>query len=307
MKKITFILIASITLTTFFASCDKEKVLDAPSIISVSQGTYMGVVHLNWEPIPNAHSYIERKSPDGNWLDAGSISTNPPFDDYGFNLPDHKITFGTHYTYRIKSISSDYDDSPFCEVTGEGWTYILKPIELTVTNENGEINLSWTDTNANVQNVQELWYEIQQKTTNSNTYNTIHTTDHLNKGESESTYTFSSTLESDLTASYKIYAIYNYTFKNMDQEGSSGQCYNESSEETISRGAITSYTWNSLGDFGTSNGISFVKTKVYDNTIYTAILDNPEIGKPMLYQSNGSNFNNISGTYPDAFLNNFKK
>jgi len=301
-----FFLVASILLATFFTSCE-DKSLDDPSSVSVSQGTYMGIVHLNWDPVPDAQYYnIERQGPDGNWLGAGTVST-PPFDDHGLTLPDNRITFGTHYSYRISSASSSYDDSPFREVAGEGWTYVLQPISLTVSNENGEIKLSWTDTNANVQNVQELWYQIQQKATNSDTYLTIHTTDHLNKGESENTYSFTSNLESDLTASYKIYATYNYTFKNMDQEGAGGQCHNESNEEAVSGGSGTSsYTWNSLGDFGTStNGISFVRTKVYDNTLYTAILDNPEIGSPVLYKLNGSSLNDISASYPADLQNNF--
>jgi len=255
-----FFLIASIILATFFTSCEEES-LDGPSSVSVSQGTYMGIVHLSWDPVPDAQYYnIERQGPDGSWLNAGTVTT-PPFDDYGFNLPDHKITFGTHYSYRISSASSSYDDSPFREVTGEGWTYVLQPIILTVTNENGEIKLSWTDANANVQNVQYLYYEIQQKDANENTYHSIHTTDHLNKGESENTYSFSSNLESDLATSYKIYAVYNYAFKNMDQEGAGGQCYNESNEETVSGGS------NSFGniDFTVKSGTEYI-TGISDST-----------------------------------------
>lgn len=310
MKKITFILISSIILAVFFTSCNKDETLDGPSSVSVSQGTYMGIVHLNWDPVTDAQYYnIERQSPDGNWLNAGTVTT-PPFDDYGFNLPDNRITYGTHYSYRISSANHDKGDSPFLNAQEQGWTYILKPIELTVTNEGSEMTLSWRDTNVYVTNFSECFYKIQQKTTNADIYTTIHTTDHLIMEESY-TYSFTSSTQEDITASYKIDGIYTFKMKNMDQEGASGQCNNESNEADVTGGgggSTSSYLWASLGSFGNSaNGINFIKEKVYDNTLYAAIIDNPTSGKPVLYQSDGSNFSSISGTYPDAFLNNFEK
>jgi len=305
-----FVLIVSVAALVFVLfACDKEETLDAPSNITASQGTYMGVVHLNWAAVPNAHYNIERKGTDGNWLDAGYISTPPPFDDYGFNLSDNKIDFGTHYSYRIKSVSSDYDDSQFTNVSNEGWAYVLQPININITNENGEIKLSWSDTNAFVQNIQYLWYEIQEKYLDSDSYHTIHSTDHLNKGNRSQTYSFASNSESDLTAWYRVKASYSYKYKNMDTE-TNGLCELESNEQTISEGGngneTSSYQWNSLGSFGScNNGISFAKTKNYNNVLYTVILDNPSSGNPILYQSDGSSFNNISASYPVALQNSF--
>ena len=268
----------------------------------------MGVVHITWDPVSDAHGYkIERQTPYG-WLDAGYVTT-PPFDDFGLNLSDDRITDGTHYLYRISSVSNEKDDSPFINSSKQGWAYVLQPLKLTVTTDQNKINLSWTDPNANVRNIQYLKYEIY-KTDLFNQFRKIHTTNNINNGNVNNTYSFTPYNEEDFTSSYKIKVIYYYNYKNMDNNTFSILDI-ESNEVAVTGGgggSISSYTWNSLGEFGTStNGISFIKTKTYDNTLYTAILDNPETGKPFLYQSNGSDFNNISGTYPDAFLNNFDK
>jgi len=300
--RFTFVL--NIALLSFIMfSCEKEETLDVPLGIKVSQGTHMGVVHIEWPAVPNAHYNIERLSPGGNWLDAGYVS-EPPFDDYGFNLPDNKIEPGTHYTYRIKSVSSDYDDSGFSETTTEGWSYVLKPIELKAT-DNG---LSWFDPNTLVTNFLSLRYKITEIPGNDPHYETLaYQSDNRTTEDGH----FSCDMGLRPESYYRIDVTYQYRYKNMDDIYAEGSCKNtvtiSSDDISDDIGGFTSpYNWTDLGSLGnTNNGISFVKTKVYDHTFYTAILDNPSQGKPVLYKLNGSSFNNISNSYPDGLENNF--
>jgi len=305
MKKVVLSLTVSIVFSTLFLSCAKEETLEVIPAVSVSQGTYMGVVHLNWSPTEGAEHYnIERLGPNGGWIQAGYISS-PPCDDYGLGLPDNHISFGTHYSYRIQSYGSDVDASPFTYVAEQGWTSEIEPIELSVTKEENTINLFWVEPNVDVENLSCVVYELQRKREFESNYSTFHTTDHLNPKDNYS-YSIHYATSEDESASYKIKARYCYRFKDMDNY-SEGQCNNESNESGVSNGgSTTSFTWNNLCEFGNSNnGISFAKTKVYDNTIYTAIIDNPAIGSPIIYQLNGNNFENISNSYPIAFENNF--
>ena len=307
--RLRFLLPTSLVfLILLFSACEKDEVLDAPSSISVSQGTYLGVVHLNWEANPNAHYSIERRGSDGNWLDAGYIE-QPPFDDYGLHLSDNKIDFGTHYSYRIKAVSSDIDDSQYSGTTTEGWSYLLQPIELTVKKEDNKFTLSWKDTNVFVSNFLQHSYKIT-KIGEENGYESLVTNVNGGTDENGEYIFYSNSVEYDSKASYKIDATYTFRFKNMNDPYAQGSCKNESNESTISSGgnggSTNSYLWNSLGSFGSSNnGINFVKTKVYNNTLYTVILDNPSSGNPILYQSDGSSFNNISASYPPALQNSF--
>jgi len=75
------------------SSCEK-KPLDPASAMNVSQGTYIGVIHVSWDPVPGAQYYnIERQGSDGQWKAVSG--------DYTDNISpaDIESNNGIYYVY----------------------------------------------------------------------------------------------------------------------------------------------------------------------------------------------------------------
>ncbi len=309
-KVLSLLIVAIFAILT---SCEKQ--LEPVNDITVSQGTYFGVVHLNWTPVADAHHYhIHRMGPDGQWLDAGSIN-DPPFDDYGFNLPDNKLAPGVRYQYRISSESNDIKNSDYSPVSGEGWSYEIKPIEIQAQkNDNGSVTISWTDPNAEQLQKYNLYqcsyklvrgYEGQGERYDSKlTDITISSADETDKF----TYTRSNPYDNE---NYFVEATYSYTYKNYDSGTMEESCkYTTERVTATSSGDGTEITYNttSLNDIPRANsGCGWLELKNINNTIYASIITNPSVGKPVVYKLNGTSWSNISNAYPEGLQKNFER
>ncbi len=295
-------------------SCKKD--LDPIAQIGVSQGTYMGIVHLSWDPVENAEYYnIERQGPDGEWRAAGTV-TNSPFDDYGFNLGDNKLVEGVKYNYRVISASRDIGDSDPAYAQNQGWIYEMKPIDLTVSrNEDASITLHWTDSNQNVYdtygNSVQYYYVIERAYEDDMDFNQIHTTDH---GGGDQTY-IDEDVATDKTAIYRITGRYEYQYKNMDDDYVTGiniKTYAEVSESGGGGGGggggESQYDVENLNDLPQSgDGYGYVYLKNINDDMYLVTIPNPAFGSPVVYKLNGTSWQNISNDYPAGLQQNYDK
>ncbi len=314
-----FFLIALAFLLIFVSSCDNEE-LQAPSSITVSQGDYMGVVHLTWTPIANAQHYsVQRDDGSGNWLDAGYVAS-PPFDDYGLGIGDNQLEMGKHYRYRLAAHTNDddYDDSSYGAISEDGWTFTPLDLKTDITTKE-EYNqpyqtINWTDTNLVLaKNVHRCNYVLYAKKANESTYSELtHKDFEVYQGELPD-YHFSYDNGIDYAGQiidYKIETKYSYRYKNMDNENWNGQIpdpfiTNFSSNDN---GNSLAYTWTPLSDFGSaSNGIGFLETKLYNGVLYAAYLNSPTFGQPQVTQYSGGSWADLSNTLPTGLQNNFDK
>lgn len=294
----------------FLNSCAEDEKLNPVNSISVSQGTYIGVVHITWPPVTDAGYYnIQRMGPDGTWMGAGTV-TEPPFDDYGFGLPDNKLVEGARYIYRISSASADVGDSPYSDPSGEGWIYECQAIELQATRQNdGTVSLVWNDPNlsqAIKSNVVTYYYKIMRRYEGETSYQDIHTT---NPASTIQNFNYTDgTVANDKKAFYKIQGWYNFEFKNMDWGLTSEYFMEEYPETEESGGASQSnYTITQLNSFPRlNNGCEYVFLKNIENEMYAATLAKPVLGNPIIYKLSGSTWQNISTGYPAGLLRNFK-
>jgi hypothetical protein len=306
-KAATLFAICSLFIT---GSCKKEKTLDTVSNISVSQGTYMGVVHITWDGVSDASYYnIERQGPDGNWIAAGTVSGSP-FDDFGLGLPDNKLQAGVKYNYRITSASSDLDDSGYADAPGQGWMYEIKPIQLTVTRDNsGNNTLNWSDPNQDLinYNLVGFSYKIKRKYENETEFTDIFTTDKIATAK-DMTYV-DNTVANDKKATYSIEGMYDYGYKNMDYGDFVGYWSNQFAAVEETGGSLqANYNTTFLNSFPAAiDGYSAVWLKNINSEMYAAVIPKPVFGAPVVYKLNGTSWQNISTSYPDGLQKNYEK
>ncbi len=306
-KAATLFAICSLFIT---GSCKKEKTLDTVSNISVSQGTYMGVVHITWDGVSDASYYnIERQGPDGNWIAAGTVAGSP-FDDFGLGLPDNKLQAGVKYNYRITSASSDLDDSGYANAPGQGWMYEIKPIQLTVTRDNsGNNTLNWSDPNQDLLNYNLVGfsYKIKRKYENETEFTDIFTTDKIATAK-DMTYV-DNTVANDKKATYSIEGLYDYGYKNMDYGDFVGYWSNQFAAVEETGGSLqANYNTTFLNSFPAAiDGYSAVWLKNINSEMYAAVIPKPVFGVPVVYKLNGTSWQNISTSYPDGLQKNYEK
>ena len=311
MKFVNIILVI-FSFLIFITSCDEEdEQLSTVNEISASQGTYIGVVHINWDPVTGASHYnIERKGPDGVWTSAGSVA-EPPFDDYGLGLSDNKLTEGTRYTYRITSCSDDADDSEYSDQSGEGWIYEPQTIELQATRqENESIVVSWNDPNLSQisqSNLLACKYIVSRRYEDETSFGDLYTTGDISSVQDLS-YTDES-VASGTNAYYQIRAWYYYSYKNMDY-GTYNEYWIKTYDEVQESGGTVpvNYTVTQLGSIPrVSNGCGFVMLKNINDVIYAATIAHPATGKPLIYKLDGTSWQNISTGYPYGLQQNFSR
>ncbi len=298
--RVHFILV---TVITFLFSGCKEEQLDLPGNLIVSQGSYLGVVHLSWDPVANAQYYnIDRQDQStGEWQNAAT-SSGTEVDDYGFNLPDNKIVVGKHYKYRISAGSSDIDDSGYINSNQEGWTYEPQPVTVTAIIEaNGNVSVSWHESNLldQLQNYSNSEYTILRKNATVQDFVSVGTI----QGD---------TLFTDISPGddpqYKVEAKYHYSYINMDW-GTYDDIATLESEISVATGSgpiTVSYTHTDLGSISSSGGISFAEFKTYNSVHYLGTIKDADAagnGLPAIYHLNGTSWQAIGGTYPSDIMN----
>lgn len=316
MKTFKMLPVFIIAIFAILTSCEDEQ-LESVNNITVSQGTYFGVVHLNWTPVVDAQRYnIQRMGPDAQWLDAGTVN-EPPFDDYGFNLPDNKLVPGVRYQYRMTSGADDIDDSDFSPVSSEGWSYELKPIEIQAQkNDNGNVTITWTDPNAEQlqkYNLNNITYKLVRGFEGQGDMYDLQLAEVSISGANEQdklTYTESDP-STGYTENYFVEATYTYTYKNMDWGTTNDFCRSATDRVTAtSSGGGTEITYNTtfLNDIPRANsGCGWLELKNINNSIYASIITNPSVGKPVVYKLSGTAWTNISSAYPEGLQKNYEK
>jgi len=300
MKTLNVLLMMFFIIVT---SCNVDKQLDTVSHINVSQGTYIGIVRLNWEPVSEASRYnIERKETNGDWISVASIEETT-YDDYGAGFPDNKLVEGAKYSYRISSASDNLDDSPYSNTSDEGWIYEFEPIQLTVTRESdGSISLNWSDPNQELasSNYHVFYYRIKRRYENETEFKDIYTTDHIGTVK-DMAYTDGGVAK-DKTAYYQIQGVYEYGLDGMIWE------HNYDVKKESGGTLQVNYTITQLGNSPRANdGYGFVKLKNINGEMYVATIAKPVFGNPIIYKLNGTSWQSISSNYPEGLLKNYDK
>jgi len=291
-----------IVITFLFSGCKKEQ-LKTPGNFIVSQGSYLGVVHLSWDPVADAQYYnIDRQDQaNGEWINAAT-SSGTEVDDYGFNLPDNKIVVGKHYKYHISAGSSDVDDSGYINSDKEGWTYEPQPVIVTATFEtNGNVTVSWQESNLlnQLQNFTSVEYTIFRK--NASVQNFV------SAGTTQGDTLFTDTSPGD-DPQYKVEAKYHYNYQNMDWGSANAVAILESGVSVATGGGpgTINYTPTDLGIISSSAGISFAELKTYSSIQYMGAIKDADAagnGIPAIYKLNGTSWQAIGGTYPENIMN----
>lgn len=302
-----------ILLALFLSSCETEEKLGPPASLYASQGTYLGVVHLTWESVPNAERYnIERLDPiSGQWQDAVSVTENPG-DDYGFNLPDNKITPGTKYKYRIASQSDNADDSGYIEASEDGWAYELKDpvLKYALFQDDGFVRVSIHEPNdlKGLGNWNWVRYDVYRKGENDFDFSKVGDTNNLPAVDDSVFF-----IDHDNpvpNAEYKVKATYAYQYKNMDWGISNGEYQKNSNIVTVETGNTgeIEYTQTNLGTVTASVGdksIPRAEIKEKNGEIYIGMLKDANAagyGVPEIIKRS-STWIKVGGTYPSAIMN----
>ena len=306
----------------FFTACQKEEHLNNVSDLSVSQGTYLGVVHLSWDPVPDAQYYnIDRLDPEtGQWLNAATTS-GTEVDDYGFNLPDNKLVYGEHYKYRISSASKDADDSEFKEFDQYGWTYIPAPLVPTAEwLNNDHVKVTWSDPIAadviagKVKNVWMVNYDIYRKQKGSQDSSKITSTDNISLSPGMDPGTLTNMAYEDPSPGdepvYAIRAKYEYRFINMDYGTQDAPYYAVTANIPAEGGSgvgPVAYDWFPISDVFSSSGkgVAYVSLKTFSSSVYAGILKEAtgDYGTPGIYRFNGVQWELQGDPYPGELMN----
>ncbi len=299
----------------FLSSCDTEEKLGPPASLYATQGTYLGVVHLTWEAVPNAERYnIERLDPvSGQWQDAVTV-TESPGDDYGFNLPDNKIVPGTKYKYRIAALSNNADDSGYIEYSGEGWAYELKDpvLKYAVYQQDGYVRVSILEPNdlKSLGNWNWVRYDVYRKKETDYDFKKVGDTNNL-PGVEDSVFFIDHDNPSP-NAQYKVTATYECQFKNMDW-GIEHETFfkNTNIVDVKKEGGSGEIDYDRL-DLGTvvpsagEKAIVSAEIKDQNGEIYVGVIkdatNSSGYGMPEILKLNGNSWQKIGGTYPSDIM-----
>ena len=313
MKKYIFLsVMAGILLASglLFSSCDKEIHLSAPGDFHVSQGTFLGVVELGWNPVAHAQYYnIERMDPEeGTWNMISVVNTSDGRAcDVGNGLPDGQLVPGKHYRYRITAGSSVDDDSAPVEAPDDGWAYDPQPVNVTVeTQQDGSVKVSWIDsawsTVTDLRNTTGFQYKVWRRNNGMDEYIVIYT-----KPENNNTYLWYTDEAPGDDPEYKVEAIYMYSCEDDNgQKVYTGKLHVLSegvSPETPSGLPTVRYNRLPINDVISSaaKGVVSLRIKKYNGSMYTGVLQDATgaYGVPAVYRFNGGQWELKGGTYPD--------
>lgn len=286
---------AGIALCAASVACEPDPVDTVdPGGASVSQGTFLGVVHLIWEPVEGAAYYnIEHSDAAiGEWLGAGSV-TAPPFDDYGFSFPDNRLVSGHHYRYRIVSASPELGDSEPQVLEGEGWMAEPAPVRgcHAQLEADGRVTITFEEGNdlSTFVNLTSVTYELQRGGRKVATTSAVEPMADSFPG-------------TDPT--YRIVAKYRYTYKNMDWGTSEGLVQVEGPEFQLGGGSgdTVDLTFTPQGEASASSGgIAAIDVAEDDAGPIVALLADADAagnGIPALYRLAAAGPTPVAAPYP---------
>jgi hypothetical protein len=302
MKQVKLLFFLSILLLIILSCEDKE--LQKPQTFVASDGTYLGVVHLAYENIPDAENYqaYRLNNQTAEWVEiAWTQSTY--WDDYGMSLPEGKIIPGQVYQYKFRPHSDDASFGPYSEIeTG----YAYDPEEVTITEisrdrEKNKITITWTDPNedGSLSNLVYKEYKIYKADSDyPESFDHIGNTTNLSYEDSY--------INKDKVYYYKVAIYYQYHVVRFDN-GAYDDFMEIESEATKegtggSGPGIVEYDRTDLGTAVSSGeGIVFLEMKDINSTLYMGVLkdaDALDYGQPGIYKFNGSSWEETVSSFP---------
>jgi hypothetical protein len=170
MKKFVFIAL----ILPLFLACSKDNQPDPPANFTVSKGTAVGVIRIDFQ-LDDGVSGVQverRELGSQTWV---TITATPgPFDDqhgFAFGLPP-----GKKYEYRIKNDSPD--EVTYSKVD-TGWAYAFKAIDtINFSRTASTVSLSWNKGNINsFLNDSDLFFDVYRSTDSVNNFTMLATVD----------------------------------------------------------------------------------------------------------------------------------
>ncbi len=282
----------------FLSSCEKEIHLQQPGNFHASQGTYVGMVFLTWDPVSHAEYYnVERMDPEqGTWVSFAPLSTG---DGQAYDVEVGQFP-GKHFRYRIVAGSSVDDDSEPVEADGDGWAADYVPVTVTAErNGNGGVRVSWSNPPDNYLNTGGFQYFVLRRNNGTGDFSTIY-----EKPKNDNTYLWYDDENPGEEPEYKVlYRLFSFC---MD---GNGQILYETKMDSYSEAVApeggpgpVDYNRLPIADVvsSSSGSVAFVRTKAYDGSVYAGIIQDAtaEYGVPAVYRFNGSQWELQGGTYP---------
>lgn len=316
MKCLSYLILILLALT--WVSCEEE--ISTPDTITASQGTYIGVVQLSYQPVSGDGDvrYVGyRMNPDNMvWNEIGWTSQTE-WADEGYMLSSNKIIPGQRYDYRMRAHTDEAGFSDYSPVV-TGYAFEAEPIKISSIerNEDGgnlEITVKWSDPNDlhSLQNLQEVNYELHRKEKDDyNDFQEVGSMQFLYDPYDEFT-DLSITddswgLENNKTYIYKVVAKYEYDYTTVNGD----YRYNSyiidgdtTSSEDSGLNPGVDYSITELGQVlsASQGGIPQLKEKVVGSDLYMGAITDAgatAYGTPMLYRYNGSSWEQIFSNGP---------
>ncbi|MEA3479267.1 MAG: hypothetical protein U9R60_13855, partial [Bacteroidota bacterium] len=297
----------AITVLFILSSCDKEEEGNPPPKgFNATDGSAVGCIHIDFTKDDNVNSVILERRGKGveEWqLITGTELTS--FDENaGYNntgLPPGKI-----FEYRIKN---DWpDDAEYSEME-EGYAYDIIPVtEIQITSGNTSNSLSWNENNnGTFINDSEIYFDVYRSEDSLGTYEKISLVDE------DRSYFDDFTFKPELQGKKFYYRVDVYFHFELNLPSGGNHWENTtpiagtivSSAPDNEENPTVNYTITDLGQAASSSPgfIHSLKTKEINSIVYLGAIKDAganSIGKPALYQLNGSTWQEQWLTIPDV-------
>jgi hypothetical protein len=297
MKKLFFL---SLSFLFILISCEKDdEGAPKPKDFTVTKGSAVGCIHLEFNKDPDANSVIVERREKGTdqWQVITGTGLTSFEDNHGY--PNTGMPPGKVFEYRLKN---DWpDDAEYSQVE-EGYAYEIIPVtEIEIIS-----NIQWDDETLNILtwneenngtfiNESEIYFDIYRSEDSLGNYQKVGTV-----GEDRS---FSEELPVEMKGKKVYYRI--DVFYSFELNLSSGGNHWESTTplegsivgSTVTNGGnpTVNYTISDLGPVAsaTQGGIPLMLEKNVNGTLYLGLLNNAGAtgyGVPSLYRLNGESW-----------------
>jgi hypothetical protein len=299
-----------------FISCKKEERTAPKPNFDASDGYTVGVIRLTFTDTPEGDEIAVERREKGTqeWKYIASCGNTFYDDNSGYSQDDemHGMPPGKVFEYRARNSRYEYGDLPeksgaeYSEIQ-EGFAYNIIPItDINIEKGTTSNSLTWNaGNNGTFMNESEIYFDVYRSADSLGTYEKIGRVDE-DRSYIDDFYTKPELQGKDFY--YRVDVYYNYmiimhTGGYHDEvtspvEGAiAGAHINSNENPTIN------YTITDLGQAASSSPgfIQSLKTKVIDNVVYFGAITDASansIGKPALYQLNGSSWQELWTTLP---------
>jgi len=308
MKKSSIVLIITFAL---LSSCTEPEQSNTPRDLRVSKGDAVGCILVEYDKISEDQDIeIERREKGTEqWELIIGTQASYLYDVhgyYGWGGPNLPMPPGKVFEYRVKNCCSA--DDPYSEVV-EGWSYEILPVtEVDVEMFDNNNVLEWDIINrTSFRNPCTIYYDVYRSTDSLGTYEKV--------GRSSGDHPqFVDNVGYDGLARQKVYYRLDVYYEfNVPRDIDGGHDFTSASAEgsiipssTGSSGdggnPEVSYTASPLGQVhgSSTGGIIDVEMRNVDGTIYAGLIEDAlTSGPPMLYEYNGSSWQNVWTTLPE--------